>query len=266
MNSEIVAKIESELKHLESETDQLYQECLKAYGGSNGVLGNARIRYESMFQIMLATISSEKLSGEAQRLMMSVGIGSVLECVLQLFLMTFTSDYENSDWQKWKDFNETDSINLINGALKQAVKSDMMSPGQRKSTLKEIKAFFKRKRDEPAIESVMLSDLLAFYCSKGVVGESDCVRFRSFGEKIRNGRNCIHAFSSSAENDFTDMSELLEEFEYILTDLLKRAQYSNGSASPCIDAILSLKEDHPESVHYIVVVHPDESPRDEDCS
>ncbi len=248
-----IGQLRNQLGEIRQELSLLKEECLKADGAERKQLKYVEQRLDSMFQALFVLTGRDGLDPQTASYLMPICIGSVLECALQLFLMTYFEDYKKSEWQKWNHFDEDKVVSLIGDSLNQAVASGAMTSKQRKSTLKAAKSYFGRKKREPAVESITLSDLIDFYCSKAVIEESECERFRHFADAIWDGRNCIHIFSNCKEIDYSEMSNLLDEFKTILTDLRSRAQYGNGTTNPCNEAIRALMRDYPGRVCVAVV-------------
>lgn len=252
-------KLKDELKTLLDESNLLYEECLAANREQEEILRNAHMRLESLFQIMSTSLDGGNLNERAESLLVSICMGSILECVMQLFLLAYSDEYKDSSWQKWTDFKEEETAHLIDDALKQAVEKKAMTSRQRKSALEEVKKFFRKKRDEPAIESVTLSDLTSFYLSKNVIDDEERECFKKLVDKIRNGRNCVHVFSENTTNNTEDVLQLLTDFEPILFDLRKRAQYKNGTATPCGDVVRDMLKDYPDNTCLVIVAETDDS-------
>lgn len=254
MELAVAKRLGCKLKEVQNEVLLLRDECLKSDDEISTAFDSACERLDCIFQVLFVSLDNDKLDLKPQLYLMSICMGSILECALQLFLLTFSKHYESSNWQKWEGFDEDRVVVLIKDALTSAVSDGAMDQDQYDSTLKQIKAYFRKKRKEPSIESIMLYDLINFYCSNVLDDESSSQRFRQFADKVRCGRNCVHAFSKNDGSDSSDMLNLLNEFQSVLLELRRRAQYAHGTASPLVDALHDMRDANPNKTILINVL------------
>lgn len=254
MELTVAKRLVDKLKGIQNEIFLLQDECLKSDFEKSAAFDSARERLEYIFQVLFASLDNEKLDLSAQAYLVSICMGSILECALQLFLLTFSKNYESSNWQKWEGFDEERTVALIKDALASAVSSGAMNQDQCGSTLKEIKVYFRKRRKEPSIESIMLYDLINFYCSNVADDKTSSQHFKQFADRVRCARNCVHAFSSNDGPDSSDLLNLLDEFQSVLIELRRRAQYAHGTALPAVDAIYDLQNANQDKILLINVV------------
>src|SRR5699024_6901571 len=107
-------------------------------------------------------------------------------------------DYLNSFWGSWNNNSikqVEEAIKLFNDDLKKIVKNNQnlkiegLTGKNRKSLIKSIKDFIKKKKEIPSIDKITLSELTDFYVANKVI-------FKHFNqaelEVIRNYRNNVH--------------------------------------------------------------------------
>ncbi|BAM48018.1 hypothetical protein [Amphibacillus xylanus] len=155
-------------------------------------------------------------------------LGSLLESSLQMFLAVYHEDYLNSFWGSWNNNSikqVEEAIKLFNDDLKKIVKNNQnlkiegLTGKNRKSLIKSIKDFIKKKKEIPSINKIMLSELIDFYVANKVI-------FKHFNqaelEVIRNYRNNVHLFGDKMIGSYDEINKFSKEVLSLLISMINQ--------------------------------------------
>jgi len=157
-----------------------------------------------------------------------ITLGSSLENALQIFLAIYLSDYKNSGWGKWEEFNYETVKSEIYKALDSVSSSDL-ADDKRRSLKKLIKEYLKTRKETTQLEKLNLQNLISFYI-RYVWSEESCFEELDI---IRQYRNCIHSFKKREIGEWDRLLQSLKFYCALLIDLRSRI--------PDVDDILSYK-------------------------
>jgi membrane-associated HD superfamily phosphohydrolase len=147
------------------------------------------------------------------RLMQSwITLGSSVECALQIFLAIHLSNYKDSAWGKWEEFNFETVKGEIYTTLNN-IDEESLPKNKRDSLKKNIKEFLKTKRETTHLEQLNLQSLIRFY--KANVWWKD--EYTEELEIIRQYRNCVHSFK---KRDIGEWDRLLDSLKFYCSVLL----------------------------------------------
>lgn len=156
----------------------------------------------------------------------SINIGSLLEGVLQFFLLAYIKDYNDLNWKKWSDCDIEELKNYLNSRLDLLVKDKKITGEQKRSIKDVIGKELKIRLNGKQIEYIMLDELIGLYRSNDILLEkmNDSVDYNMYDlmSKIRDGRNSIHIFTKSHKLNIEELTELVKVYYCIVDDLLYR--------------------------------------------
>jgi len=163
---------------------------------------------------MSQLFGAEDETEEMGRLMQCwITLGSSVESAFQICLAVYLYDYEKSDWGKWNNFNYDKVKEGIYNALNELEQKKQIEKPEAKSLKKAIKEHLKSKQEVTSLENLNLQNLIAFF-EINLSWDNDYITELN---KIRNYRNCVHAFK---KRDIGLWEELLYSLKFYCVLLL----------------------------------------------
>jgi len=118
-----------------------------------------------------------------------------------------------------------EATKLFNDELKKIVKNNQnfkiegLTGKNRKSLIKSIKDFIKKKKEIPSIDKITLSELTDFYVANKVI-------FKHFNqaelEVIRNYRNNVHLFGDKMIGSFDEINKYSKEVLILIISMINQ--------------------------------------------
>jgi len=183
---------------------------------------------DSLFKIFkVASTKNETLNEKEYLLMMWITLGSLTECIMQLFLKVFYSDYKNNIIEKLEEVNSVNRIKLkeeINEIINEHYNKDPNNKGLKKSRenlKKELKNIIDKKFKEKNIETLTLGVLNDFY-KKHVWSSDDIQDHYSTIDFIRKNRNCIHSTKVTKVDNKESLEATLKGYVKIIDSMYIR--------------------------------------------
>lgn len=153
---------------------------------------------------------------ELSRLMQYwITLGSACESALQIFLAIYISDFKNSGWRQWKNFNYEEVKNSFFKILDSAVTDGHIEKINAKALKEGIKKQLKTKQNLPSLYELTLNELISFF-AKEVGWESGKIDKLHF---IRKNRNCVHSFKERDLGTWGELFDCLKFFCSMILDL-----------------------------------------------
>lgn len=155
---------------------------------------------------------------DAYKLNCWILLGSLTECVLQIFLAFYIDDYRRSKWQQWEEV-DTDSVkNTMISTINDLVQEATISSPQGKSLKNAINDKIEEHTVEHPVQRIMLDEIISYYSSLELMGEKElgCLR------QIQYNRNGIHIFEDRTINSWDDLKRCVSFWCYLLEWILNR--------------------------------------------
>jgi len=204
----------------------LSQDSLERFTAITKAIGFPLKDYDYEFSKLFG-ISDE--NEDLARLMQSwITLGSSVECALQIFLAINLSNYKDSGWGSWEEFN----FENVKGELYKALNSigEENLPKKKRDSLKKIiKDFLKGKQETTHLEQLNLQSLIGFY--KVNVWWID--EYTTELQIIRDYRNCVHSFKKRDIGEWDRLLDSLKFYCILLLDL--------RNMTPDVDDMLQLE-------------------------
>lgn len=145
-------------------------------------------------------------------------LGSLIEVSLQVFLTIYISDYEDMEWQQWKNFNQEAVKDSLFEVLNDMVQKKNLSSKHSRSIKKAIESKILEHTVEHPVEKVMLDELIQI-CEQEKLFNDDvngCLRL------IQKSRNAIHAYMDRTIGNWDDLQYATRFFATFLDEMLMR--------------------------------------------
>lgn len=166
-------------------------------------------------------------------LQMAICTGSLMEAVLQMFLIAYQHEYVESHWKQWINTDVDILYQSIGGYLGDLVCNKTINADQRKSILSVLKRDFSERKNIKNISIIMLDELIGFCRNQKIFHYSDHTvdpivvtegeEYKQM-EKIRDCRNNIHAFTKKEIPVFNDALQNVRNYCIIVLDLISRVE------------------------------------------
>lgn len=145
-------------------------------------------------------------------------LGSLTEVSLQVFLTIYIFDYENMEWQQWKDFNQEAVKDSLFVALNDMVQQKNLSSKQSKSIKKAIERKILEHTVEHPVEKVMLDELIQI-CEQEKLFDDEV---NGYLRSIQKSRNAIHAYMDRTIGNWDDLQYASRFFVAFLEEIMRR--------------------------------------------
>lgn len=218
-----------------SEMNLLNSKIVKRYKGVN----------ESLFSSILVEENNsinEDNNSDISRLTLSwIALGSALESSIQLFLISYKSDYENNPFSKWDDFNDEYVSEKIDDTLTDLRDEEIISGKQRRSLKKRFDNIISLKKTGFEIERIGLSDLINYFIKEiadgdeltdipGYQGEFlNEINLKKDLHNIRRNRNIVHVFTDDDLDNWNSFKKHLKIYYIVLLFLIERMRFLQGA-------------------------------------
>lgn len=178
---------------------------------------------DSLFKIFkVASTKNETLNEKEYLLMLWVTLGSLTECIMQLFLKVFYSDYERDVTDKLKELDSINSDKLKEDILEVIGNYYKDAPTTSKKNIKtQLKSIINKKFQEPKIENLTLGILNNFY-KEYIWTSEDIQNYYSTIDFIRKNRNCIHSTKVAEVDNKKSLEKVLKGYIKIIDDMYIR--------------------------------------------
>lgn len=145
-------------------------------------------------------------------------LGSLLESVLQIFLMVFEEDYNKLNWKKWDQSVVEKIQNRLRGTLTNLRDEKIITTEQRTAIKELLDNELKIRKNGKPIDRIMLDELIAIFKISNILMDDTGLIYSQM-ETIRDSRNNIHVFTKKGLPDKDKLIELLGNYVYIINDL-----------------------------------------------
>lgn len=160
----------------------------------------------------------ENKNKSAYRLNAWILLGSLTECVLQMFLAFYIDDYRRSKWQQWEEIDVEKVKDPIIAVINNLVKDGTITSTQGKTLKNSIKDKIKEHTTEHPVQKVMLDEIIHYYTSMELMDEDEIFYLKC----IQSNRNGIHSFEGRTIGTWSDLQYSVRFWCYLLEWILQR--------------------------------------------
>lgn len=170
---------------------------------------------------------------QATHLQIALCTGSLLEGMLQLFLLAYKHDFLKARWRQWENLDIDALLNSIKQHLSCLVNNGTINGTQKKNLLDLIKGDLKIRKDGIAIERIMLDELIGICRNQKIFTESSHEQnspkenpeevYKQM-ECIRDCRNNVHVFTNRTIPTCETVLNNVRNYCLIANDIIIRVQ------------------------------------------